>query len=453
MLNKSHSQYFLREGKNSLETKVYMIHDVRIDPEYIQYHKIKSPSKEFLTCDECSGNRVYVKKAEIMDHLRDVHFLPESGSSDKPSATEMGHWIKSVDRLSAERCAAEQLRVLKRCRQHLLNLQTESREIRDGVSTNDKAHQARYRLPKALVEAFQRLVMLLIYTLHVFEVITNKSGRWNIYRWESEDDGEYTEAYEHMIFLGTGAEVNMEYGKLDLLQMIRLEDYTQSVSCEAVGPEYILSMVMQNLQGGINCTDLVDVYKEWTERLAYQVSLRPRKRLLRDFQYLSEEIKVLCSTLADQDWVLENFRRCLVPSSFRITTETRISMYTIEQVLLSQTSEMILKSFNDYKEIDRKVERMASQTKMSIEILDDDHGKAIFVFTVVTLIFLPLSFVSSLLGMNTVDIRNQDTTQWLFWAIALPITAAVVVLALVVAYRYDEIREWIDKKTKKELRE
>jgi len=69
------------------------------------------------------------------------------------------------------------------------------------------------------------------------------------------------------------------------------------------------------------------------------------------------------------------------------------------------------------------------------------------------LIFLPLSFVSSLLGMNTVDIRNQDTTQWLFWAIALPITAGVVVLALVVAYRYDEIREWIDKKTKKGLRE
>jgi hypothetical protein len=163
-----------------------------------------------------------------------------------------------VDRISVERRAAEQLRVLKRCCQHLFHLQTESHEIRDGVSTDDKVHQAPYRLPKALVESFQRLVMLLVYVIYVLELVPKQLGAL----WEPEDDRKYTKAYDHMMFIGTGAEVNMEKGKLDLLQMIRLEDYTQSVSYEAVGPEYILSMVMYNLQRGINCTDFVEVYKE-----------------------------------------------------------------------------------------------------------------------------------------------------------------------------------------------
>ncbi|KAH8802972.1 hypothetical protein F5884DRAFT_903578 [Xylogone sp. PMI_703] len=410
MLVESHSLYFVKEGKNSPERTAF-------------------------------------------EHLRQVHFKSENGAFETPSTSELERLVKRVDRRSVERRAEEQLRVLKRCCQHLLNLQMESREIRDGVSTDDKVHQARYRLPKALVTSFQRLVMLLIYTAHVLDVIVKNSEGWLSTHWESENDHEYMKAYDHMIFLGSGAEVNMEQGKLDLLQMIRLQDYTKSVSYEAVGPEYILSMVMHNLQGGINCKDLIDVYKEWAERLEYQVSLRPRKRLLRDFQQLFEEIKALSNTLDDQSTILENFRRCLVPNSFRTTTETRVSMYSIEKTLLSKTATMNTRLYEDYQEINHKVERLVSQTKTSIEILDDDHGKAIFVFTVVTLIFLPLSFVASLLGMNTVDIRNQNTTQWLFWAIALPITAVVVALALLVAYRYDEMREWMDKKTKKELRQ
>lgn len=256
----------MREGKHSHpahESIVYTIFDVRVDADYAQYHNVKAPQNPFSSCDECISNRVYRSKSEAFEHLRQMHFRP----ADNASTQELGHWIKKVDRLSVERCAAEQLRVLRRCCQHLFNLQTESREIRDGVSTDDKVHQARYRLPKALVESFQRLVMLLIYVAHVLEVISKNSERWLGPRWEAEDDKEYVTARDHMVFIGSGAEVNMEQGKLDLLQMIRLEDYTQSVSYEAVGPEYILSMVMFNLQRGVNCTNLVEVYKEWAERL------------------------------------------------------------------------------------------------------------------------------------------------------------------------------------------
>lgn len=35
--------------------------------------------------------------------------------------------------------------------------------------------------------------------------------------------------------------------------------------------------------------------------------------------------------------------------------------------------------------------------------------------------------------MNTNDIRNMDQNQWLYWAVALPVTVIVVVLCLVLA--------------------
>lgn len=93
-------------------------------------------------------------------------------------------------------------------------------------------------------------------------------------------------------------------------------------------------------------------------------------------------------------------------------------------------------------ELKQQVDRQINLTKMGIEILDDDHGTAILVFTVVTLVFLPLSFVTSYLGMNTADIRNQDATQGLFWEIATPLTSAVIAIALVVGYKFEAMREW-----------
>jgi Mg2+ and Co2+ transporter CorA len=67
-------------------------------------------------------------------------------------------------------------------------------------------------------------------------------------------------------------------------------------------------------------------------------------------------------------------------------------------------------------------------------MIQEDHGKAILVFTIVSTVFLPMSFVTSYLGMNTSDIRNMTLDQSLFWEVATPFTITVVSLVLVVAY-------------------
>lgn len=60
---------------------------------------------------------------------------------------------------------------------------------------------------------------------------------------------------------------------------------------------------------------------------------------------------------------------------------------------------------------------------------------AIFVFTIVTVIFLPLSFATSYFGMNTNDIRDIDRGQGFFWAIAGPLTVVVLLTAWLIASR------------------
>ena len=87
--------------------------------------------------------------------------------------------------------------------------------------------------------------------------------------------------------------------------------------------------------------------------------------------------------------------------------------------------------------------RLEQQTVWSLEIYDSNHNKAIFIFGVVALIFLPLSFFTSYFGMNTFDIRDTESSQGDFWKVALPISAGVVGLTIIVAYYGEAIREWL----------
>ena len=60
----------------------------------------------------------------------------------------------------------------------------------------------------------------------------------------------------------------------------------------------------------------------------------------------------------------------------------------------------------------------------------DRQEAAIYAFTIVTIIFLPLSFVSGFLGMNTSDMRTMSQKQWVFWAVAIPLTLVIVIISL-----------------------
>ncbi|KAI1203444.1 hypothetical protein F5X97DRAFT_318097 [Nemania serpens] len=55
--------------------------------------------------------------------------------------------------------------------------------------------------------------------------------------------------------------------------------------------------------------------------------------------------------------------------------------------------------------------KLRDQLQQRTEIEEESYGKAIRVFTFVTLFFLPVSFVTSFFGMNTTDIRDIEQDQ------------------------------------------
>ncbi|RYO78437.1 hypothetical protein DL766_001500 [Monosporascus sp. MC13-8B] len=78
-----------------------------------------------------------------------------------------------------------------------------------------------------------------------------------------------------------------------------------------------------------------------------------------------------------------------------------------------------------------------------IDTTKDRHDNAIYAFTIVTVIFLPLSAVASIFGMNTRDVRDMDLDQWAYWAAAVPVTAVVVFLGLLWTGELGNIVRWI----------
>ncbi len=45
--------------------------------------------------------------------------------------------------------------------------------------------------------------------------------------------------------------------------------------------------------------------------------------------------------------------------------------------------------------------------------------------------------------MNTVDIRDTEASQSLYWTVAIPVTVAVLAVAFVYGYKGDDIGDWI----------
>lgn len=135
--------------------------------------------------------------------------------------------------------------------------------------------------------------------------------------------------------------------------------------------------------------------------------------------------------------------RVVDDKSYDVDVPFRRAMFPHERLLLQSCRENLMMAREEYDDLIRRCGPLSDQTKQSLEIYEEDHGKAITAFTVVTVIFLPLSFVTSYLGMNTIDIRDMNSSQTLFWAVALPLTFVTIGATVLIGYNGDVLRDFI----------
>jgi Mg2+ and Co2+ transporter CorA len=131
----------------------------------------------------------------------------------------------------------------------------------------------------------------------------------------------------------------------------------------------------------------------------------------------------------------------LHPNTHRINSIPHPSTATYRQFSFSHLSdpaaqlhENLQREYADLVDLRENSNALINRTIQLVNIRLEDHGKAILVFTIVTIIFLPLSFVSSFFGMNFSDIRNMESTQRLFWAVSGSLTVATVGFAIFLAF-------------------
>jgi hypothetical protein len=174
-----------------------------------------------------------------------------------------------------------------------------------------------------------------------------------------------------------------------------------------------------------------------------QVNQHPSKRVIRSINLLQEELQALVEVNKWQRKVVKDYSNVLDDKSYEKDIPSRCAMFPYERNLLQSCSDCLNMAHRSYQDMIERCIPLSNQAKQSLEIYEEDHGKAITAFTVVTVIFLPLSFVTSYLGMNTIDIRDMASGQSLFWAIALPLTFITIGCTMFIGYNGDVLRDFI----------
>jgi Mg2+ and Co2+ transporter CorA len=246
---------------------------------------------------------------------------------------------------------------------------------------------------------------------------------WNHVPGKAIDDLEtptIRSALEELGKLGESAQASMTKAE----KAIALAEVEEGmVSIGSAGPELFVSIFLQNIEKRHLLEEVKmnvnQLYQEYTSKLVsvarptknyqtrylhypcawfwslttlkqYQINQFPRKRLLRTIQKLQEELTVVQLVNSWQRKTFTSLLQVLDPQTFEDPIPDRINMYPSESECISDSLKSLQTKAVELEALEHRTQYLREQLKQSVEILEEDHGKAILVFTMITTIFLPL---------------------------------------------------------------
>ncbi|CAD6445946.1 79cbdec4-4d36-4b36-bb97-543955684f77 [Sclerotinia trifoliorum] len=244
----------------------------------------------------------------------------------------------------------------------------------------------------------------------------------------------------------------------------------------------ITSQLSQDLTG--SCPDICETYIDYMTSLEFDIEADPINREHQGkITDLKQEISVILETLENQREVLndaqyaqsrqnieiDKVNRVVPAPKYEYKTSTFVEPRTtnhsgyertghykekyedleakisdpemnrspsnnprgVQGLLFRESLALIEERIEVFRDINDRANYLENWNLRSIDTNKDRQETAVYAFTIVTIIFLPLSTVASILGMNTNDVRNMDLTQWIFWVIAIPLTIIIITLVLI----------------------
>ena len=175
----------------------------------------------------------------------------------------------------------------------------------------------------------------------------------------------------------------------------------------------------------------------------YRLHRSPSTQLVMDLMQVQDELNIIVKLMNQQLQLSEELQQMLGLTK----ADQQIQFTSLHlQDSLASLGDNLQRELADVLDLLENTNNLVNRTVQLVNIRLEDHGKAILVFTIVTIIFLPLNFVSSFFGMNVSDIRNLDQNQSLFWLVAVCVTAGVLGLSIFFAFSgsmiTDRILQW-----------
>ncbi|KAG7061867.1 mg2+ transporter [Colletotrichum scovillei] len=427
-----------------------------------------SGSKALSDCDECDKVKGYLSPEEALDHWHKVHMrtpclhqAKKGRVFDDPCFV----WIRrhAVEESWTIRSKTaprnEVVSCLELFCEELLDMVDRTEELHKLVmsvtSLGDSVdcHDSRPHLPNSLVEAFERIIGLF--------VLKAKEISW-MNRLTVTPDSLYGRHAERRLMdlkrnaaaISERVRNHLDRAKEDIILLGTSRGDMDRIIIAPIGPEFLAIALISNLQNNISKqgtnekVDLISHYRAHTARLRFNTNRKPKRQAFVEIHALEEELEALQMVVASQQGLLRAYQRLFSPLNFKhpmtdwIYYKERKSLFKLESKCVRRQQRRLAERDRALGVLRKKVRVLRDETKQRIEILDEGHGKAIRVFTIVTLFFLPLSFVTSFFGMNTTDIRDTDYDQKIFWISALPVTFGVIGLAFLYGYKWDMIAAW-----------
>ncbi|KAM3522508.1 hypothetical protein NHJ13051_005606 [Beauveria bassiana] len=436
----------------------------------------KPPPMAFGECTDCTKSRTYDTAYEALSHIHQLH-------TNCPGETRYKHvfddpcyvWLRPTHRKHDGRRYNEIARLTQNFISELRGLCHRATDLQLAVASVDGASSAFASMPssssatpsltKDLVDAFEDIVMAhIIKAKHLslanqwmFDDDDPNNGRAAAASASSArrtPSAEFLAKVEDMIRCGAEclarAHRCLDHARTNLILLSTRTAMGAKISLDYIGIEFLVAVLVGHLQHqGINAEShpeaLLELYQKYTAKLQFEANRKPRRRVFLDIQTLQEELDALRNVIDSQQKLLGNYRDLTAPRLSETMNSARENLYPLESQHIEKLMAGLSQRDFEVRALLGRSQRLREQVKQSIEILEEGHGKAIRVFTIVTLFFLPLSFVSSFFGMNVADIRETKRNQPLFWSIALPVTLGVLAIAFLYGYKWDSMVGWFER--------
>lgn len=197
------------------------------------------------------------------------------------------------------------------------------------------------------------------------------------------------------------------------------------------------SQELEELQ--INQTSLIEVSRK-LEDAAFSISVETT--LFSQIKDIIDELECIDYILGRQDDMVRALTRTQKSRSLRTVSDI-VKERRNTWAGIAQTAKIAYNEIQAQMDLKQKQSSLAEARTNRYQVEDSArHGRIMLLFTVVTIIFLPMSFLATWFGMNLKEEDNGQLTLGLIAAVVFPISILIAVGALVFAFS-QRLRDWL----------